>query len=370
MANAFRTHFAASVVGGLVVAGGFLLFGVTDRPATQTIINEGPAASVTAAGGSSGPTPNAIYQNDAPGVVYVRAKPIATVQSPFSMLHHDESATSTGSGFLVDRRGDILTAYHVVAGADPSGGVTIGFEGGLTRSASVAGVDREADLAVLRVDLHGIPTIRPLPLGDSTTVRVGDPTLAIGNPFGADRTLSSGIVSALQHQIEASDGSVVDNVIQTDQPLNPGSSGGPLLDADGRVIGINSQVASTAADGTAISFATPINTADPVLFRARQGGAVPLAYIGLTGVASRRASRPGVTVTRATPHGPAANAGLRAGDSIQKLDGITISSLSELQTLVIVRTPGQTVSLEIRRHGRLQVLAVRLGSRASSAVTG
>lgn len=360
MSNALRSHFASSVVGGLVVAGGFLLLGLNDRPRTRTIVEQAPVAAVTGTGGISGLTPNAIYQRDAPGVVHVRAKPNETVESPFNLFHQGQSSISTGSGFLVDRRGDILTAYHVVAGADPTG-VTVGFEGGVTRVASVAGVDQEADLAVLRVDLHGVPSVRPLPLGDSTTVRVGDPTLALGNPYGADRTLSSGIVSALQHQIEAADGSMVDNVIQTDQQLDPSSSGGPLLDAGGRVIGINSQLAGTSGDGSAISFATPINTADAVLVRVRAGATVRLAYIGLKGVSSGH-SRSGVTVTRVIHNGPAAGAGLRPGDSIEKLDGITVSSMSELSRQVMVRTPGQTVSLAIRRNGHVRALDVRLGS--------
>ncbi len=364
-----RSHFAASVVGGLVVAGGFLLFGINDRSTTQTVVQEGPVAAVTGPGTPTGLTPNEIYQRDAPGVVYVRAKPLEAVDSPFKVLPASGSSDSTGSGFLTDRRGDILTAYHVVEGADPTAGVTVGFEGGVTRVASVAGIDRSADLAVLKVDMHGAPAVRPLPLGDSTTVRVGDPTLAIGNPFGADRTLSSGIVSALQHQIVASDGSMVNNVIQTDQPLDPGSSGGPLLDADGRVIGINSQVTGSAGQQTPISFATPINTASLVLSRVRPGGALRLAYLGLNGVASRP-SRSGVTVTRAVPHGPAATAGLRTGDGIEKLDGVTVSSMAELLRLVAVRTPGQTVSLEIRRNGRIRVIDVRLGSRAASPLTG
>jgi S1-C subfamily serine protease len=134
---------------------------------------------------------------------------------------------STGSGFLVDRRGDILTNYHVVDGAEPSG-VSVEFEGGVEHEASVVGIGRTQDIAILRVDMRRVPLVKPLQLGDSTSVRVGDPTLAIGDPFGLDRTLTSGIVSALQHQIEAADGSSIDNVIQTDQPLDLKNSGGPL----------------------------------------------------------------------------------------------------------------------------------------------
>jgi S1-C subfamily serine protease len=270
--NVLRSHFAASVIGGLVVAGGFLAFGIIGQRTTQTIVAESPMASVTAAG--AGLTPHAIYLRDAPSVVFVRAKLAEVVRDPFRMFHQLQS-TSTGSGFLVDRRGDILTDYHVIDGALRSG-VTVEFDGGVVRNAAVVGVDPAADLAVLRVGLGDVGFVRPLALGDSTTVRVGDPTLTIGNPAGSDRTLTTGIVSALQHQIEASDGTRVDNVIQTEQPIDPSTSGGPLLNGAGRVIGVNSQVASVAGDGMAVSFATPIDTVVPILALVRHGDRVGL----------------------------------------------------------------------------------------------
>jgi S1-C subfamily serine protease len=253
------------VLGGLVVAGGFVVLGLTGRSTTQTIFAEAPVAAETASRPGSGLTADAIYQRDAPGVVYVRATLVEPVRTPFDAFREPPTRTSTGSGFLVDRRGDILTAYHLVDGADEAGGVTIGFEGGVQRPATLVAAEPDEDIAVLRVEMSGVPSVRPLPLGDSTSVRVGDPTLAIGNPFGVDRTLTTGIVSALQHRIEAAGGFSVNNVIQTQQPLTPGNSGGPLLDADGRVIGIDSQVASDG--GQPIAFATPIDTAQPVLHR-------------------------------------------------------------------------------------------------------
>jgi S1-C subfamily serine protease len=151
--------------------------------------------------------------------------------------------------------------------------VTVQFEDNISRRAAVIGVDPNNDLALLRVNMSGVPSVQPLELGDSESVQVGDPTLAIGNPFGLDRTLTSGIVSALQRQIQAPNGFAIDNVIQTDAPINPGNSGGPLLDADGRVIGINSQIETAADDGegsVGIGFAIPIDTAKAFLPRPEQ----------------------------------------------------------------------------------------------------
>ncbi len=264
-----RSHLASALVGGLVVAGAFLALGITGRRTTRTIVEQAPVAAQPAASTSSSAlTPHAIYVRDAPGVVFVRAQLSKDVQTPFEMFPERQQSTSTGSGFLVDRRGDILTSYHVIEGADRDDGVTVEFADDVARRAIVVEQDADDDLAVLRVDMAGVPSVQPLRLGDSTTVRVGDPTLAIGNPFGYDRTLTSGIVSALQREIRAPDGFSIANVIQTDAPINPGNSGGPLLDAAGRVIGINSQIAAAGDQGegsVGIAFAVPIDTAKNVL---------------------------------------------------------------------------------------------------------
>jgi S1-C subfamily serine protease len=205
---------------------------------------------------------------------------IQQVQDPFDLFPQKEQSTSTGSGFLISAAGYVLTNFHVIEGSDPRVGVSVEFQDDISRRAMVIGEDHNDDLAMLKVDLSGLPTVKPLALGDSTTVRVGDPTLAIGNPFGYDRTLTSGIVSALQRQIQAPNGFVINNVIQTDAPINPGNSGGPLLDATGRVIGINSQIA-TSGDGSngsvGIGFAVPIDTAKELLPELEHGTRVKLA---------------------------------------------------------------------------------------------
>jgi S1-C subfamily serine protease len=241
-----RSHLTSAVAGGLVVAGTFLALGVTGRRSTQTIVEQSPLITRPAASTSSALTYHAIYVRDAAGVVLLRAA-------------GGRNRGSTGSGFLADGRGDILTSYGVIAGA---GSVTVEFGDEVTRRATVVAPDPDDGLAVLRVDLVGLPAVTPLRLGDSATVRVGDPVLALGDPSGYDRTLTSGIVSSLQQRVTAPNGVSMSNVIQTDAPVGPGSMGGPLLDADGRVIGVTSI-------GGAISFAVPIDTATALLAQVR-----------------------------------------------------------------------------------------------------
>jgi S1-C subfamily serine protease len=262
-----RSHLASSVLGGVIVAAAFLVLGIPGDRDTPMIVEQAPVAGQLTDSRNTGLTPNEIYVRDAPGVVFVRAQVIEQVEDPFDLFPQQQSSTSTGSGFLIDKGGHILTNYHVIQGADRRTGVTVQFEDNVSRHATVVGQDPSNDLAVLKVDPAGLPNVQPLSLGDSTTVRVGDPTLAIGNPFGLDRTLTSGIVSALQRQIQAPNGFSIDNVIQTDAPINPGNSGGPLLDAAGRVIGINSQIetAGGANGSVGIGFAVPINTARQLL---------------------------------------------------------------------------------------------------------
>jgi S1-C subfamily serine protease len=361
MASVSKAHFVSAVLGGLVVAGGFLIFGITGTQRIETVVEEAPVAAQTSDNPSSGLTPHDIYQRDAPGVVFVRAKLVDQVANPFDLFHARESDVSTGSGFLVDKRGDILTNFHIIEGAARSGGVTVEFENETVRAATVVAVDPNDDLAVLRVDLRRVPPVAPLQSGDSSSVRVGDPTLTIGNPFGVDRTLTSGIVSALQHQIQAADGRTIDNVIQTDQSIAAGNSGAPLLDADGRVVGINSQVA-TAGSGLSqtVSFAIPIDTADSVLAQVNAQEPLRVAYLGLT--APLHPSRAGAVVGKVDKDGPAAASGVRTGDIIQHVEQIPVASIRDVLAVVSTYSPGQTVSLQLRRGGKSLTLPVVLGS--------
>lgn len=363
MGAILRSHFVSALVGGLIVAGGLVAFGVTGRGQTETIVEGAPVAAQLPADSASGLTAHDIYQRDAPAVVFISAKLVEQVANPFDLFHARESNVSTGSGFLIDRRGDILTNYHVIDGADRTRGVTVRFENDIVRKASVVAVDPNNDLAVLRVDMRALNGVLPLVQGDSTSVRVGDPTFAIGNPFGVDRTLTSGIVAALQHEIQAADGRTIDNVIQTDQPIDAGNSGGPLLDGDGHVIGINSQVATGAASGR-VAFAVPIDTADSVLARVDRQTALRVAYLGLG--AGSKPARGGAVVGSLVKDGPADRAGLRMGDSIVRVAGVPVDSISDVLAVVSTYSPGQTVTVSVRRRHHQRVVPVVLGSRTVS----
>lgn len=361
-----KSHLISAVLGGLIVGGALAAFGIPGQSRTETIVEEAPvSAPQSSADPATSLTPHAIYQRDAPAVVFVRAKLVAPVAAPFIAPNGGSSDTSTGSGFLVDRQGDILTAFHIIDGADRSNGVTVQFQGDTVRPAAVAAVDPADDLAVLRVGLKGLPAVKPLPLGDSSAVRVGDPTLAIANPFGVDRTLSSGIVSALQNEIETASGQTVNNVIQTDDDPGVGGSGGPLLDAGGQVVGVDSELATGAGR---VSFAVPSDTADSVLARVDHR-ALHLAYIGISSKPGT-ARAPGAAVGAVDRGGPAALAGLRPGDVVQKVDAVPVGSIGALLAVVSTHSPGQTVSLQVRRGHERRTLTVVLGSRTVPAPGG
>jgi S1-C subfamily serine protease len=362
-----RSPFVSALLGGLVVAAVFLVTGITGHRDTKTIVDEAPVSAEPASSTRSGLTAHEIYVRDAPGVVFVRAQEIEQVQNPFDLYPEQQSSISTGSGFLINRQGEILTNYHVIEGANLRTGVTVQFEDDISRPATVIGQDPDNDLALLRVNMHGVPNVQPLAPGDSSTVQVGDPTLAIGNPFGLDRTLTSGIVSALQRQIQAPNGFTIDNVIQTDAPINPGNSGGPLLDATGHVIGINSQIETggNGANGSVgIGFAVPINTAEAFLLRIRHGDDGRVAYLGVAG-GSAPAGHTGVRVSSVT--GPAAAAGVARGDEVVAVDGHRVSSMADVQSLVELRLPGQTVVIRALQGARAKSFKVVLGSRQEQA---
>ncbi|HEY5318429.1 MAG TPA: trypsin-like peptidase domain-containing protein [Solirubrobacteraceae bacterium] len=376
-----RSPLASAAVGGLTVAGVFLVLGVTGRRTIRTVIVEAPLAAQAASDVGSGLTPYEIYEHDSPGVVFVRVDAAPPTQNPFTLSTDFQSGVSTGSGFVVDRQGDILTDYHLVAGAG-TGAITVQLDPGRTETARLIGEEPKEDLAVLRVNPRRL-RLRPLLLGNSATARVGDPTLAIGNPFGLDRTLSTGIVSSLQRQIPAANGFAIDHVIQTDAPVAPGISGGPLIDAAGRVIGINSQIQTDAdGDGMPIGFAVPINTATALL--SRVGVAATSAYLGLDGITVDSSladlgvgARHGVLVEGVDPSGPAAKGGLRSGsvkrtvkgrpvivggDVIERVNGTAADSVGDLSEVVASKRPGQVIDLTVLRGRRLETIKVTLGS--------
>ena len=373
------SHFLAAVVGGLIVAGGLVASGLAG-PTRTTIVQEPPIAAQTGFATASGTSLNDLYQNDAPAVVQVSAKivepvPTERVPAPSGSRSVSLHGTSTGSGFLVDARGDIVTSYRVIAGAQRDGGVTVTFENdrAAPRNASVIAVDAAHDVAILRVAPSQLPPVDPLQLGPSTIVRVGDAALAIGNPLGVGGTFVNGIVSALQPRIVAANGQRIDNVIQTDLTLFVGDEGSPLLSANtGKVIGINAEVDAVVGAGGAtrrLWYAIPSDVAEAVLRTVVHQTAVEVAYLGV-GSNSGKPSKSGAVVAQVDPHGPAKQAGIKVGDTIVKVDNIPVNSISDVLTVVSTLSPQARIELELRDHGHLHQVPVLLGGRTIGPGSG
>jgi S1-C subfamily serine protease len=376
------TNIFSGLLGGLIVLvlGAVLIStDVIDTGDSRTVVqSQSPMTQPTSDEGD-GRTVHDIYAEEGRGVAFVRAKGVSSDESsPFGVPQEGEA---TGSGFVVDKDGTILTNAHVVDGADE---VTVSFEeGGEEIDAEVKGVDTSTDLAALKIDPSDVENLAVLPLGDSSKAEVGDPVVAIGNPFGYSRTVTTGIVSGLQREITAPDGFQISNVIQTDASINPGNSGGPLLDAQGRVLGINSQIATGGGQGSVgIGFAVPVNTAKKLLPQLREGGEIEHAWFGVqmsdvTEDVANELDLPvdkGALVIEATEDGPADDAGLRGGDPetgegadlIVSFDGKEIESSDELAAAVAAKQPGDTVEVEYYRDGEKETAEVELGERPSA----
>ncbi len=292
-----------------------------------------------------------------------------------------DGGPAVGSGFLVDRRGRVLTNAHVL---DEGATATVTFDDGTEARAAVLGRDESTDLAVLRVsEVPGHAT--PLPLGRSAGLAVGDPVVAIGNPFGLERTATTGIVSAVKRTIEAPDGFTIQNVIQTDAAINRGNSGGPLLDRRGRVIGINSQIATGSGGSDGVGFAVPIDTIRPVADSILASGKAQHAWVGVLGSAitpavARELGMPGVrgvAVIEVDDRGPAEAAGLRAattprdaevprgGDLIVGVNGRPVQDMADVSQAVASSRVGQALTLQVLRDGARRTLSMTLADRPS-----
>ncbi len=335
--------------------------------------------------------PEAVYQEAAPGVVTIRS--IFSGGNLSSVLGGGSAAQ--GSGFVISDGGEIATNAHVVTDAEGGGGpiheakeVYVQFADRNQVPADIVGFDPNADVALLRVDPSGL-TLRPLQLATNEQVQVGQPVAAIGSPFGEDRSLSVGVVSATDRSIQSLTKFQIEGAIQTDASINPGNSGGPLLDADGNVIGINQQINTTSGGNEGVGFAVPIGLAAHSLDELRRNGSVKYAYIGVSTqslypqLADRLGipSDTGALVARVVPGGPADQAGLQGsdqkirfqgqeisagGDVIIAVDGHKIVSETDLPQLVSRFSPGDTVTLQIIRDGHTQNVDVKLGQRPSS----
>jgi S1-C subfamily serine protease len=375
---------ATAVLGGLVAVGAVALLGGGLDGSTTTVVTEkvAPTRTLAAPSAVGAMSVNEIYERAAPGVVRVNRTNNST--STF-----DPQGSGLGSGFVIDKNGHIVTNYHVVEGASE---LTVSFSNRDTVKAEVVGTDPSTDLAVLRVETSA-SALTPLPLGNSDQILVGDPVVAIGNPFGLDRTVTSGIVSALQRFITAPNSFTIDHVIQTDAPINPGNSGGPLLNTRGQVIGVNTQIETGTGTSTSgnigIGFAVPSNTVKDVVAQILDTGRVDHAYLGISGQAltpelAETYNLPvesGVLVATVADNSGADKAGLRGGerevvvagetyalggDIIVSLDGKKISSVDELRDAIAGRKPGDKISLAIYRDANKSSVTVTLGRRPTS----
>jgi S1-C subfamily serine protease len=384
------SNILAGVVGGLVVLviGAILIStNVIDTGDTKTVVRQvEPTQPTGDSTGSEGRTVRDIYAQEGRGVAYITSNGVSTdSNSPFGL---PQQGTATGSGFAINKDGYIVTNAHVVEGADS---VEVSFDesGGDSIPAEVKGVDTSADLAVLKVNPDDVKGgIKPVPLGDSSSLQVGDPVIAIGNPFGYTRTVTTGIVSGLQRQIQAPNGFTIAHVIQTDASINPGNSGGPLLDANGRVIGINSQIATGGGQGSVgIGFAVPIDTAKKLLPDLKAGETVDRAYLGvqMQGVDSQLAQDlnlpvdHGALIVSVTPGSPAEKAGLRGGrtqtssgvaaggDLIVAIDGKEMTDENAVADAIAAHKPGDKVDIEYYRGNDKKTVSVALTKRPANA---
>ena len=278
------------------------------------------------------------------------------------------SSGGSGTGFVIDTDGTIVTNAHVAEGASQ---VQVRFDdNGELVPARVVGSDASSDLAVLRVNPSQAPRLVALPLADSDQVEVGDAAIAIGFPLGLDKTATAGIVSGLGREIRAPNGFTIDEVIQTDAPINPGNSGGPLLDDRGRVIGVNSQIATAGSQGNVgIGFAVPSNTVREVVPRLERGETIQRPYLGVS--TTDPTSGTGAAIAEVTPGGPADRAGLEAGaaltgqggDVIVSIDGKAVSAPDDVSSHISGKRPGDRVRVEVLRDGDRRSFEVELGVR-------
>jgi S1-C subfamily serine protease len=331
---------------------------------------------------------NAIYRASAPGVVHIETTTRVAQQEDFffgNPFGTAQTQRALGSGFVLDKAGHIVTNFHVVRGANA---IQVSFSNNERFKAKLVGVDPSTDIAVLKVEVKS-RALKALPLGNSDGVRVGDQVIAIGNPFGLDRSVTAGIVSAVQRRIEAPNRLSISHVIQTDAALNHGNSGGPLLNAQGEVIGVNAQIETGGASqgNVGIGFAIPINTVKDVVAQLIEHGNVEHAFLGIEGKSltpsiARLFHLPvssGVIVASVRQGSGAAGAGLEAatsevtvegeswpagGDVIVKVDGEQVPTVERLADVIASKQPGDKIDVEVVRDSSHHTLTVKLGRQS------
>ena len=393
--NPIAALAAAGLLGGGAALGGAALFGKLGAATSTTTIVERTAAAPTsstaaAVASSSTLSINEIYRRSAPGVVQITSTSSSKSASDpfFGTPFSNPSNQALGSGFVLDKAGHIVTNFHVVQGATK---IEVSFSDQTSHSATIVGSDPSTDIAVLKVNAP-VRALTPLPLGNSDLAQVGDEVVAIGNPFGLDRTATAGIISAIQRRITAPNGFSIDHALQTDAPINHGNSGGPLLDAHGDVVGVNSQIETggNATEGNVgIGFAVPSNTVKNVVAQILSSGKVEHAYLGVT-VQELSANlvrlfhlpvAAGVLVQTVQSGSGALKAGVKGGtqqttvagesykmggDLIVAADGEPITTTGALRDLIAGHKPGDKLSLTLYRGTKKITVAVTLGRQPAS----
>jgi putative serine protease PepD len=319
-----------------------------------------------------------VYKSISPGVAF-----ISTTSYTQDWWGQVEEGKGNGSGSVIDTNGDILTNYHVIEGATK---VTVNFGADKVYPARVIGGDPDTDLAVIKIDSppEGLTVV---PLGDSDKLDVGQKVLAIGNPFGLDRTLTTGVISGLQRPIRARNNHPIDAAIQTDASINPGNSGGPLLDKFGKMIGINSQILSPSGGGSVgVGFAIPVNTAKRIVPQILQFGEVRRPKLGIDTLSVAQLTQQGVElpvksgllVRSAVSGGPAATAGIHGlsqdnagevvlGDIITSIDGEKMDDLDDLYRMLDKKKIGDTIQVALYRNGKTMTIPVKLATAPQPA---
>ncbi len=395
--NPIAALAAAGLLGGGAALGGAAFFGKLGATTnTTTVVERTAGASSLTNSTDAAVTPtstlsiNEIYRRSAPGVVQITSTSSTKSNNDpfFGTPFSNPSNQALGSGFVLDKAGHIVTNFHVVQGATK---IEVSFSDQTSHSATIVGSDPSTDIAVLKVDAP-VRALTPLPLGDSDLSQVGDQVVAIGNPFGLDRTATAGIISAIQRRITAPNGFSIDHALQTDAPINHGNSGGPLLDAHGEVVGVNSQIETggNATEGNVgIGFAVPSNTVKNVIAQILSSGKVEHAYLGVT-VQDLSANlvrlfhlpiSAGVLVQTVQSGSGAQKAGVKGGtqqttvagesykmggDLIVAADGKPITTTGALRDLIAGHKPGDKLSLTLYRGTKKITVAVTLGRQPAS----
>ena len=372
-----RLPIVALVLVGTLALGagaGAVAYSVAHPSSATTVVRQVPVQTSEPAADSSALTPGQIYRQTYKGVVEI------TVSTPQQTPMGNQEAQAQGSGFVIDSDGHIVTNDHVVENADS---VSVRFWNGDTYSASVVGTDPSTDLAVIKVDAPS-SILHPVSLGDSSSVQVGDPVVAIGSPFGLEETVTTGIVSALHRQMQALNKFTINDSIQTDAAINHGNSGGPLFNAAGQVIGVNSQIAGSTGANVGIGFSIPSNTVRSIADTLISSGKVEHAYLGVSvqeipaTVAHDLSLTPGVEITDVKSGTPAQKAGLKGatgkktvqgtqyatgGDVITAIDGQKAKTSEGVQLAIDAHHPGDTIEITYWRKGETKTVSVKLATR-------